>query len=174
MRCLTLSVGLSLLCFGPIQACGEAPVEPEQAATPSPSGEPAPAGVDGALATVNGVSITPAELEARVGKQIPLTALTQPRIEGVLETMIHEELLYQEALRLKLDQSPRVRRVMTSLLRQEVLEAQLKELSFPEEELLAWYREHQDDYILPEQVRLRRILIKALLRDQLSAQVLDL
>ena len=71
MRCLTLSVGLCLLCFGPIQAW-EAPVEPDQAATPPPRG---PARL-GSMAPSRQRGLDhPGRAGGEGGKQIPLTAL---------------------------------------------------------------------------------------------------
>jgi parvulin-like peptidyl-prolyl isomerase len=79
----------------------------------------------------------------------------------VLARLIDEELLYQEALRQGLDRDPKVKKVMVNtLLRQEVY-GSIRNSDFTDEQLEAYYESHKDEFVVPEKVQIKRILIKA-------------
>lgn len=83
--------------------------------------------------------------------------------EKRLDEMVLEVVLYQEALRLKLDQDPEVRRRIRQMLTRKLLEEQVeKEVwirQIEEKEYQDYYDQHKDEFSRPEQVRLADIFI---------------
>lgn len=106
---IPLSAALAALV---LTACGE-PRAPDRRGA---------AGGDGVkvLATVNGVPITERDLEHRARKGGMGALPGQPPSAGILETIVRDELVYQQALRLGLDRDPSYR------ARLDDLEAQLR------------------------------------------------
>ena len=115
------------------------------------------------LATVNGAPVGSTAFEQAASRKLPESGevLSIEEKKEVLDRLIDEELLYQEALRLGLDKDPKVKKVMVNtLLRQEVYGA-IRNSDFTDEELQAYYEAHKDEFIVPEKVQIKRILIKA-------------
>jgi parvulin-like peptidyl-prolyl isomerase len=94
-------------------------------------------------------------------------------IDGRLEELITAEVLYQEALRLKLDQKPQIRHSIRQILGQALIEQQVNRArlakKISEQDVKAFYDEHIDRYQRPDQVRLAHIYI-AVPEDATSAQ----
>ena len=115
------------------------------------------------LAVVNGTDIGSVAFEQTAARKAPAEgdALSAEEKREVLDRLIDEELLYQEALKQGLDKDPKVKKVMVNtLLRQEVY-GSVRNSDFSDEELQAYYEANMDDFIVPEKVQIRRILIKS-------------
>jgi parvulin-like peptidyl-prolyl isomerase len=84
-------------------------------------------------------------------------------IEKRLDEMVLEEVLYQEALRLKLDQDPemrqRIRKMLTQKLMDDKINREVWSREIEEVELQEYYDQHWDEFNRPEQVRLVDIFI---------------
>lgn len=122
---------------------------------------------DSVLATVNDVEITVEDLQRQINAQSPYL---RPRYKSLdkqkefLQSMVRFEILAQEAARRGLDRDPDVIRTMKQVMIQKLMKAQFDggELTpgkIPEDELRAYYEEHQDEYERPEQVRLSAIIM---------------
>ena len=125
------------------------------------AGEPAEIGE--VLATVNGTQIGSIDFEQAAARKSPEEGdtLSAEEKRDVLDRLVDEELLYQEALTQGLDKDPKVKKVMVNtLLRQEVY-GSVRNSDFSDEELQAYYEAHIDEFIVPEKIQIRRILIKA-------------
>jgi len=148
-------VGLALL--GGLPACTGAE---EQAATTAPV-----AGTDATgpvLAEVGGIRITSSEFEAAAARKVPAdgVALSVEERKEILDELVVEKILYLEAKKRGIDQDPKVQKVMVNtLLRQDVY-AQVRNSDFTTEELRAYYDAHQEEFVVPEKVQIRRIFIK--------------
>lgn len=126
----------------------------EAATTPEDPGE--------TLATVNGVDIGSKEFETLAARKAPASgdSLSQAEKQEVLDRLIEEKLLYQAALQKGLDKDPKVQKVMVnSLLRDEVYN-QVRNSDFTDEQLQAYYDAHKEEFVVPEKVQIKRILIK--------------
>lgn len=133
------------------------------------SNEPGKAGAEGGpqevgeiLATVNGIEIGSKEFEALAARKTPASgdALSQAEKDEVLNRLVEEKLLYQAALKKGLDKDPKVQKVMVnSLLRDEVYN-QVRNSDFTDEQLQKYYDEHKEEFVVPEKVQIKRILIK--------------
>lgn len=114
------------------------------------------------LAVVNGIEIGSKEFEASAARKTPASGdtLSDAEKQEVLDRLVEEKLLYQAALKKGLDKDPKVQKVMVnSLLRDEVYN-QVRNSDFSDEQLQKYYDEHKDEFIVPEKVQIKRILIK--------------
>lgn len=116
------------------------------------------------LAEVNGLAIGSNEFDEAysrtmrppAGEQQDEAALKKE----VMDRLVSDKLLYQEALRQGLDKDPKIQRMMiNTLLRKDVYGA-IKNNDIPDTELQAYFDQHKDEFIVPEKVQLRRILIR--------------
>lgn len=90
--------------------------------------------------------------------QVPLEELQKRR-----DKMVLEEVLFQEALRLDIDQHPDVRRRYRTMLTQKLMDEQVNRRQWdrdvPEAELQAYYDQHIEKFNRPAQVRIADIFI---------------
>ena len=84
-------------------------------------------------------------------------------VENRLDARITEELLYREALRLKLDQDPEMNHRIRQMLTQKLIDEQVNRKEWSREvgetELNAYYEKHRDEFNRPAQVRLADIFV---------------
>ena len=86
------------------------------------------------LATVNGVPITESDLKQSL-KRVPHGETVNPEaIQNMLETVIRNELIYQQSLELGLDKNPEYRRKM--------YEAEVQLRAYQRQEISTLYREY--------------------------------
>ncbi len=93
----------------------------------------------------------------------PRKRVSKEALEKRLDEMVIEEVLYQEALRLKLDQDPEVRKSIRQMLTQNLMEKQINqkvwEREITDSEYQAYYDKQGTKFNRPEQVRLADIFI---------------
>ncbi len=153
---IPLSIALGLLVSGCDGASSSS--ASSGAATASSSAEE----IGEVIASVNGMSIGSKAFEKSAARTTPENGdtLSSEERHEILDRLVADKILYQEALRLGLDQDPKVQKVMVNtLLRQEVY-AQVRNSDFSEDVLQAYYDEHPDEFIVPEKVQIKRILIR--------------
>lgn len=118
------------------------------------------------VAEINGRRITLAELEERLNQAPPAVRLQiRNNKEQYLDGLVQSELLYQEALRRKLEAVPEVeRRIGLAKRRILVEEFVRREISRPvdtsESELRAFFEANRDRFRRKEQVTLSHIVLK--------------
>ena len=115
-----------------------------------------------ALAVVNGHPITEAEWAAAAARKQPKEGdtLSAAERQAVLDALIADRLLYEEALAAGLDKDPKVQKVMINeLLRREVYD-QVQNASFTDRELERYYEAHKDEFVVPEKAQLGTILVR--------------
>lgn len=158
MRIISLVSLLSLLvaCEG-----GTATTDNEPAV-----GGPAPVAAEvdigEVLAEVNGMPVGSTDFAQAASRVSPADgkALTLEERLEVLQTLIDDKLLYEEALRLGLDKDPKVQKVMVNTLLREQVYSQVRNSDFSDDELKAYYEENKEDFVVPEKVQVKRILIR--------------
>lgn len=117
------------------------------------------------IAIVGGSPITVADFKGYLSVRTKATRYPglKEDIRKRLDEMVFEEVLYQEALRLKLDQDPEVRRSIRQTLTQKLMNKQIKDeikiKEIDESDLQDYYDTHRDEFNRPAQVRLSDILI---------------
>jgi peptidyl-prolyl cis-trans isomerase C len=120
------------------------------------------------VAHVGDEVITADEFKHRIDEQSPFLRArygTLERKKELLEALIRNELLAQEAQREGLDKSPAVRDATKRAMIQELIKKQLDEkmsgADIADAELKAFYDAHLDDYVKPERARVYHIFLPA-------------
>jgi len=157
MRKLSLAL-LTLLSLS-ASACEGGVAKPagDKAATPTSTVD-----VGEVLADVEGVPVGSDEFEQAAARKKPAEGkqLSMAEKKEVLDRLVDEKLLYKAALSKGLDRDPKVQKVMVNtLLRQEVY-ANVRNSDFTDEELQVYYEAHKDEFVVPEKVQIKRILVK--------------
>lgn len=135
-------------------AGGAAPAAGGSAAKAEDAGE--------TLATVNGITVGAKEFEQAAQRKVPANgeALSIEEKKEVLDEIVAEKLLYGEALKQGLDKDPKVQKVMVNTLLREDVYSTVRNSDFSDELLQGYYESHKDEFIVPEKVQIKRILVK--------------
>ena len=114
------------------------------------------------VAVVTGVVITRAEFEAEALRKTPANRekLSAEEKQEVLDRLVEEKLLYALALAKGLQNDPKVQKVMVNTLLREDVYANVKNSDFTDGELKSYFYAHKDEFVVPEKVQIKRILIK--------------
>ena len=158
---MRLVVTLALLA---LTGCDNGSTEPSSS---SPSGEASSSGADAedvgeVVATVGGLSVSQKDFEQAAARVSPADgkALSAEEKQEVLDKLVEEKILYLEALSQGLDKDPKVQKVMVNTLLREEVYAKVRNSDFTDDELQAYYAEHVDEFVVPEKVQIKRILIR--------------
>lgn len=165
MRLLSPTLGVLLLgsllaaCDGSTAGSADGTTSSSKSSSSSSSSK---ADVGEVLATVNGVQIGVSDFEEAAARKTPESgdSLSAEEKQEVLDRLVEEKLLYKAALEKGLDQDPKVQKVMVNTLLREVVYANVRNSDFSDEELQAYYEANKDDFVVPEKVQIKRILIK--------------
>jgi peptidyl-prolyl cis-trans isomerase C len=117
------------------------------------------------VARVGGGAVTVADLKSYLSDKsnANLQRVSKEQWEQSLDARVLEEVLYQEALRLELDQNPEMRRnirqMLTSRLMDDYMKREVWSKEVDEAELQAYYDEHWSEFNRPEQLRIADIFI---------------
>lgn len=162
MRLLYPTLGVLLL-GGLLSACNGASTGTAGGDGTTTAGAETPStDIGETVATVNGVKIGSKEFEEAAARKTPESgdALTAAEKQEVLDRLVEEKLLYKAALEKGLDKDPKVQKVMVNTLLREVVYANVRNSDFTDEQLQAYYEAHKDEFVVPEKVQIKRILIK--------------
>jgi len=124
------------------------------AACSGDSGKKTENGAEKVYATVNEAKLTETGLRALVPGDFYNT-LTPEHKKEIIQEWINNELLYQEAIRQKIDSDPEIARIIENsrrtLVSNELLERNLNSVSAPDDKQLQDYFEsHKKNFILPD------------------------
>ena len=78
----------------------------------------------------------------------------------ILDSLVTEEALWQEAVSKGLYRDPKVRKIMVNLLLREEIYSNVKASDFAPDELRAYYEAHKDEFVVPEKLQVKRIFLK--------------
>jgi peptidyl-prolyl cis-trans isomerase C len=151
---------LPLFAFGLfLCACDNSPQKPEGGATAKPA---ATEDIGETLAMVNGNPIGTKEFEKAAARTMPKEgdSLSPAEKTEVLDKLVADKLLYQEALKKGLDKDPKVQKVMINTLLREDVYSQVRNSDFSEDVLKAYYEAHPEEFVVPEKVQIKKILVK--------------
>jgi parvulin-like peptidyl-prolyl isomerase len=126
------------------------------------SGDNAAESAGATLATVNGLAIGSKEFEQSAARKVPADgdALSDEEKRAVLDALVAEKVLYLEARAQGLENDPKVQKVMINTLMREAVYAQVKNSDFDEAQLRAYFEAHPDEFVVPEKVQIKRLLIR--------------
>lgn len=150
------------LCFGLGFGVRSFVYEGVAASTAPAAPTPPPKPVD-PIAWVDGAPIDVARFEEAAARKVPADGklLSFEEKKAVVQDVVEEELLYREALRLGLDKDPKVQKVMVNTLLRNEVYSSVRNSDFTDEVLEAYYNAHKDEFIVPEKVQIKRILVKS-------------
>jgi parvulin-like peptidyl-prolyl isomerase len=113
------------------------------------------------LATVGGVPIGTKEFDALALRQMGRGGDLTPEIRAdVMDRLIKEKLLYVAALNEGIDRDPKIQKMMVNTLLKEDVYSGVRSGDLGEDELQAYFEAHIDDFVVPEKVQIKRILLK--------------
>ena len=114
------------------------------------------------LATINGTPIGSEAFQQEASRKAPANneSLSPAERDEIMQKLIADELLYQESLRRGLDKDPKVKKVMVNTLLRDQVYTNVRNTDFSDEELKKYYDSHKDEFIVPEKVQIKRILIR--------------
>ena len=114
------------------------------------------------LAEVGGLSVSETEFSTMAARKTPAngSTLSDDEKREVLDKLVEERILYIKALERGLDQDPKVQKVMVNALLREEVYSQVRNADFNDEELRAYYEEHLEEFVVPEKVQIKRILVR--------------
>lgn len=117
------------------------------------------------LATFKGGAVTVEDVNRQLSTLPPMVRM---RLQGAaprkdyVEGLVRVELLAREALRQGLQNDPEVIEIFKKTLAQKVLQQQLEKTAQPtDDEVKAWYENHQADYQRPEMVQVQDLFLAA-------------
>lgn len=103
-----------------------------------------------------------AEMERRGGHK-PGQYQTREQKQALLDTMLDRLKMLAIAKQLNLQNKPAVKwameRVLIAKLQEQEIDNKLRNVDVSEQEIEQWYEQHQDDYAVPEQVKLAVIVL---------------
>lgn len=113
------------------------------------------------LATVGDGFVSEAEFASAASRVAqPGQELSLEERKEILDKLVVEEILFQEALEKGLYRDPKIRKIMVNLLlRQEVYDT-VRSTDISNEELQAFYDSHKDEFTVPEKVQIKRIFLR--------------
>ncbi|MEQ1506294.1 MAG: peptidylprolyl isomerase [Myxococcota bacterium] len=128
----------------------------------APGGMPAGAEASGKhVATVGDGFVTDADFAASASRvQQPGQELTAEQRAEVLDKLVVEEILFQEAAAKGLYRDPKVRKIMVNLLLREEVYDDVRSSDISQEELQAYYDAHQSEFTVPEKLQIKRIFLR--------------
>lgn len=157
LRSVLVSLSLATAFAGGLVACNNGGGNGGEATSAAPIED-----IGDVLATVNGVKVGSKEFLTAAERKAPASgdALSPEEKKEVLDGLVEEKLLYAEALKKGLDKDPKVQKVMVNTLLREEVYSTVKNSDFTDEVLQKYYDEHKSEFIVPEKVQIRRILVK--------------
>jgi hypothetical protein len=115
------------------------------------------------LATVDGQKVGSVAWEQLAARKPPANGETWSPEEKrkILDEAIDEEVLFREAFDRGLYQDPKVRKILVNLLLRSEIFEKVKNEDFTDADLKAYFDAHQDEFVVPEKVQLKRIFVAA-------------
>ncbi|NCG20954.1 MAG: hypothetical protein GWP91_18245 [Rhodobacterales bacterium] len=86
--------------------------------------------------------------------------MSEAERKEILNSLVTEEALWQEAVSKGLYRDPKVRKIMVNLLLREEIYSNVKASDFAPDELRAYYDTHIDEFVVPEKLQVKRIFLK--------------
>ena len=113
------------------------------------------------IAEVNGLLITVEDFERTAKRLRPGGGDVDDAFKReVLEEVVNEFLLYEQALKQELDEDPKIRKMMVNTLLKRDVYGHVRTEDITEDELRVYFEAHTEDFVVPEKVQLKRIEIR--------------
>lgn len=113
------------------------------------------------VATVGDGFVTESDFAAAASRvQQAGQELTPEERKEVLDKLVTEEILFQQATQKGLYRDPKVRKIMVNLLLREEVYDDVRTSDITNEELEAFYESHKAEFTVPEKIQIKRILLR--------------
>jgi peptidyl-prolyl cis-trans isomerase C len=114
------------------------------------------------IAEVGGQKIYSKEFESLASRKTPADgqALSPAERKEVLDKLIEDKALFQEAKKEGVDNDPKVQKVMVNTLLRNKVYANVRNSDFTQDELRAYFDAHKDEFVVPEKIQIKRIFVK--------------
>jgi len=86
--------------------------------------------------------------------------LSEQERRDVLQELVTEEALWQEAAKKGLYRDPKVRKIMVNLLLRQEIYSNVNASDFSQEEMQKYYDAHREEFIVPEKIQVKRIFLR--------------
>ncbi len=165
-RFVTGAVALAaLLASGAVVSCapagGDADGTQRTVASTSALSAPLLEPLGETLATVNGMAIGSREFDQAAMRQMGRDgSLSEEARTEIIARLVDEKLLYQEALRRGIDKDPKLQKMMVNTLLKEAVYNSARTSVISDEELREYFEGHKQDFVVPEKVQVKNIVIK--------------
>ncbi len=114
------------------------------------------------IGTVDGMPIGTLEFDTMAARQMGRDGQLDDTLRtDIVDRLVDEKLLYLEALRRGIDKDPKIQKMMVNTLLKQQVYSQVRTSEISEEDLKAYFAAHKEDFVVPEKVQIKRILIKA-------------
>jgi len=80
--------------------------------------------------------------------------------QDIIDALVTEEALWQEACAKGMYRDSKVRKIMVNLLLREEIYTNVKASDFSPDELHSYYDDHLEEFVVPEKIQVKRILLK--------------
>lgn len=145
------------LLWGAIGCGGEAGPQKAVIAGPGPNEN-----VGTVLAKIDGQPVgSTAFLELALRSSPPGGEYSPELRQELLDQLITDELLFQEAFQRALYRDPKVKKILVNLLLRDEIYANVKNSEFTDEQLRAYFESHKTEFVVPEKRQVRRIFIRS-------------
>ncbi len=113
------------------------------------------------LGEVNGQPIGSKEFDHMAMRQVGRDgSLGESERNDIIARLVDEKLLYQEAIRRGIDKDPKLQKMMVNTLLKEAVYNSMRTGEIGDEDLRSYFDSHKDDFVVPEKVQVKRILVK--------------
>ena len=114
------------------------------------------------IGTVDGRPIGTLEFDSMAARQMGRDGTLDDALRtDIVDRLVDEKLLYLEALRRGIDKDPKIQKMMVNTLLKQEVYSQVRTSEISEDDLKTYFAEHKEDFVVPEKVQIKRILIKA-------------
>ncbi|MCO4769213.1 MAG: peptidyl-prolyl cis-trans isomerase [Deltaproteobacteria bacterium] len=155
---ILLTAALALCACGGPASEGASGAKGSLATAPAPT-LPNPEVIGETLGTVNGMPIGSNEFDQLASRRGRDVAVDEAGRQEILDRLVEEKLLYQEALRQGIDQDPKIQRMMVNTLLKQDVYSSVKTSDITDDALQAYFDEHKEEFVVPEKAQVKRILI---------------
>jgi hypothetical protein len=141
---------------------GDGAAEGPGGAAEASGGGPAITAEGEILAIIGGGGVTVDDFLARAVRT-PGTAggdLSPEARTEIMDALITEEALWQEAMELGLYRDAKVRKIMVNLLLREQIYAKVSASDFAPQQIQTYFDAHQDEFTVPEKIQVKRIFLR--------------
>lgn len=153
-----LSLTLPLFLFALLGACA-----PSAGGTASERSarEPTQAQIGKSFGTANGMPMGFDEFDEVAARRGAIAkGMSDEERKTIVDGLVDEKLLYLKALEEGVDLGPKIQRMVVNTFLKDQVYAEVRETNPTEDDLVAYYEAHKEDFVVPEKRQVKRILFK--------------